>query len=432
MELSEIAAMANDGYYHYTSEDAREHSDAVEAFMRTLPENALNSNNLSFDYVNNGIVGGESELMERIEKNLADYHKSLTGFGKLELIDMADKIAAMSDAHRYMTGHHVYDDDEIEFYLQFQNPLEVVADAWRERNSDIEDLSFTMDYVSERRDSMLIQYPLTSGPGAPADTGLRRFMNIDLFDFLGKISDKVLVHYPNDWNIDKDTLYEAASSYEGNKRFMWHVCRVSTHIKPERDVFIKDSGAFSYMTDYHQNDPDMFGYIVEVTGKNGQRVTGNVFEVGNYAEYAKYICDTALPLDAVTLTYSSEYGGVNSGKTITVSRREYDNDRHRVMSESGVVTNLKWEPADENELTALLLSERSRRMSLPNGSMEAHIAKLSAKVDLINAARDAAEIQAAPSKPTLAVALSRGKEKSAAYKAQKAPAAKKHKEVERD
>jgi hypothetical protein len=37
-----------------------------------------------------------------------------------------------------------------------------------------------------------------------ADSGPRRFMDVGLFDFLGKIADKVIIHHPNDWNIDKD------------------------------------------------------------------------------------------------------------------------------------------------------------------------------------------------------------------------------------
>ena len=76
--------------------------------------------------------------------------------------------------------------------------------------------------------------------------GLRRFMDIDLIDFLGQIADKTIVHYPNDWNIDKETLHRAAISDDPEqKRLMWHVCSYGTHLNTERDTFIKDTGAFN-------------------------------------------------------------------------------------------------------------------------------------------------------------------------------------------
>jgi hypothetical protein len=385
--------------------------------------------------LNNLSADKETELMARLGKNLSDYQQSLMGFGKRELIDMAEKIAAMTDAHSYLTTMHGFDEDEIDFYLQFQNPLEMVADAICERNNDLEDLEFTASYVFDRSNEMLTAYPLMSYADESVDGSLRRFMNVDLFDFLGKIAEKTIIHYPNDWNIDKDTLNRAVTSSDANdRRLVWHVCSYSTHIKPERDVFIKDSGAFDYMTDYHQNDPDMFGYIVEVTGKNGQHVTGNVFEVGNYAEYANHIRDVALPLDAVTLTYSKEYGGVNSGKTVTVSRREYDNERHRVMSEDGFVSKLKWEPAKEEELNALLLSERSRRMSFPIGSMEAHVDKVITKITEVRAEPEKSEQSKAEQKTkgSLEKRIQAGKDKVKEYKANTKPTPHKKTEIAYD
>ncbi|GHV47854.1 hypothetical protein FACS189499_06110 [Clostridia bacterium] len=72
----------------------------------------------------------EEELIERFEQNYAEYQQTLQSFGTNELIDMAAKIHAMSDAYSYATVWHGWNDDEIDFYLQFANPLEVIADAW--------------------------------------------------------------------------------------------------------------------------------------------------------------------------------------------------------------------------------------------------------------------------------------------------------------
>ena len=92
-------------------------------------------------------------------------------------------------------------------------------------------------------------------------------------DFLGMIAEKTIIHYPNDWNIDAESLEKAAKSDDPNeKRLVWHVCSTGTHLQNEREVYIRDSGPHGYMTDYHQNDPDMFGYVVEVTGMDGEHL----------------------------------------------------------------------------------------------------------------------------------------------------------------
>jgi hypothetical protein len=101
-------------------------------------------------------------LINRVEQNYAEYHTSLLGFGQRELIDMAAAIHAYSDAYSYMTAWHGFDLDELSFYLQFENPLSIVAESWRERNSDLDEMTFTTDYLSEpeRRKLSLEVYPL--------------------------------------------------------------------------------------------------------------------------------------------------------------------------------------------------------------------------------------------------------------------------------
>ena len=82
------------------------------------------------------------ELTERVNKNYSDYLESLEDFGKSELIEMASKTHAVSDAYSYMTMYHEFDGHELEYFLQFQNPLEVVADECHERNIDVGDISY--------------------------------------------------------------------------------------------------------------------------------------------------------------------------------------------------------------------------------------------------------------------------------------------------
>jgi hypothetical protein len=109
-------------------------------------------------------------LIDRVEQNYADYTKSLENFGTSELIDMAAAIHAHSDAYSYMIAYRGYDERELSYYLQFESPLEIVADHWRERQSDLEDMTFALDFLNEpeRRKLALEVYPLYAEKPKPS------------------------------------------------------------------------------------------------------------------------------------------------------------------------------------------------------------------------------------------------------------------------
>jgi hypothetical protein len=58
-----------------------------------------------------------------------------------------------------MTLYHNFTDDELNFYLKFENPLEIVANDWNERRSDLEDMSYIMNEIYDKQDALDI-YPL--------------------------------------------------------------------------------------------------------------------------------------------------------------------------------------------------------------------------------------------------------------------------------
>lgn len=251
------------------------------------------------------------------------------------------------------------------------------------------------------------------------DKDLSRFMDVDLIDFLGKISEKVIIHYPKDFEIDKNRLHRAAVSHNTNeKRLVWHVCSYGTHLCPERDVFIRDSSSYMTMTEYRQNEPDMFGYVIEVSREDDGKVIGNVFEVGNYADYANHIWYVADPLRFVSLIYNKDWG-VNAGKVVTVSRKEYDDDRHRLMSESGTVSGIIYRPTNSSYLEDLLSNERTRRMSYSIGGMDDHLMKLSHRLADIRNGYEKPEKQP-KGKPSIFGSLRKGSQRVQEYKAQKA------------
>ena len=213
------------------------------------------------------------------------------------------------------------------------------------------------------------------------DPDARRFMDVDILDFLGKIAEKTIIHHPSDFKIDVDALWKAAISQNPeDKRFMWHCCSYGTHILPETEVFTKSTGAFGYWVDYRPKEPDMVGFAVEVTGYRGETVVGNVYDVGNYYDHSLYVKENSAVLDSVSLTYSNEWG-INAGKTVTVSRHQYDQDRHRIMTESGNVTLIKYHPSEATITMAdRIKAEQAKYMGMSVGDIAEYLMTLDKKL----------------------------------------------------
>ena len=259
--------------------------------------------------------------------------------------------------------------------------IEVVADEWATHQEDLSDLSFTLYHVCDAQDALQGGYALVEETELPGDLGSHRYMNVDLMDFLGRIAEKVIIHYPKDWDIDQKALRRIAASDDPvDKRLMWHVSSYGTHLQSEHDVFIRDTPAHNCWTSYRPNDPDMFGYAIKITGYDGLVIKGNVFFLGDYAEHARYVRETAQRLDSVTLTYSDDWG-VNAGKTITVPRKDYDKDRHHLMSESGNVVMIRYHPTSELDMDLLLSGEHLLSGDFPASNCEAHLRNLTARLE---------------------------------------------------
>ena len=308
------------------------------------------------------------ELLDRLDRNYGDYTAKLEENSMTYIIGMAGEIAAVNDAHYYLTSHHEFKDSEIDLLLCFENPLELISDEWHQRQDDISDMTFALDRIFGAREPQK-GYALMPGLERPADAGLRRFMGVDLTEFLGRIAGLTIVSYPNEWQITKDELARAAQSDnpEG-RRLMWHVCSVGCSIMTESEVYVKGSGDHARWTGYNQGDTQ--GYYVEVTGMSGGAVYGNVFEVGNYAEHARHIAEAALPCVSVTLVF-------NNGDTLKADIGEYEKDRAFYHKLHGYpLADVYHHAADNLEMAGLLNTEHMGRMLLTCAEPHEHIQKL--------------------------------------------------------
>lgn len=104
-----------------------------------------------------------NELFDRLDANLAEFRKTWETSDKTRLIDGSREITAIKDAHYYLTESHGFEQEEIDYLLLFENPLQVVADKWLERSQDLSDFSFALDEVFDKKDA-LRDYELKEKP----------------------------------------------------------------------------------------------------------------------------------------------------------------------------------------------------------------------------------------------------------------------------
>lgn len=102
-------------------------------------------------------------LIDRVTQNYGEYERRMVAdCNAQDVFDAAARIHAVSEAYSYLTVYHDFSEDELRFFLQFRNPLDMMAQHRHERNTDISDMSFTIDFIMEpeRRRRMLESYAL--------------------------------------------------------------------------------------------------------------------------------------------------------------------------------------------------------------------------------------------------------------------------------
>ena len=110
------------------------------------------------------ITAKKAQLIRRIENNYINFKCSLRGVSREKLFESAPRIAAVTEAYEYLTSCHEWEDDnELEFYLLFSDPLTIVADYWESRRIDgaidvdgaMMEIEYSINVISE--------YPLAEG-----------------------------------------------------------------------------------------------------------------------------------------------------------------------------------------------------------------------------------------------------------------------------
>lgn len=307
-----------------------------------------------------------SSLLERLAANHADYEAELLRRDRQELIDGADRIAETTHVFEYLTKEYAFGEEELDYLLQFQNPLEVLADHWMEEYAlDLSALRRLPRELCDLRGPEQVYAKVADGPQRQPEH-LRRFENVDVLATLEAVIKQNTARFQSDFKIDKETLRRAAveAGPEG-RSFLWVSYPSGTHLYPEREVFLKDTGPnYTWAEGWRQS----LLYAVEISGLEGGKVKGTVYELDPEAHKA-HVRQAAIPSPYVTIDYAD-------GRSVDVSHREYDTDRNRLMSQSGMVSGLTFHPEDESVLRGVLRQEHRQRERLPRGNFRRHLLKL--------------------------------------------------------
>ena len=95
----------------------------------------------------------DRQLMSRIEDNYAEYTKNILTYSKEVLINMAVDITAAQDIYKYLkNGEYYFKQDELEYLLQFKEPLAMLADKRAEYISEYENIIYPINDILKNRD----------------------------------------------------------------------------------------------------------------------------------------------------------------------------------------------------------------------------------------------------------------------------------------
>lgn len=171
---------------------------------------------------------------------------------------------------------------------------------------------------------------------------------IDVLAFLSGVVQSNTEFYQSDFNYDIATLQDAAGAQNTiNRSFYWMSRHCGTWCLREREVFLRDTGAFSTWTYYEEDAASIQAYRVVIASRREGTVLGDVFPL-NYAEHVRRVKENALPVRFVTVSFED-------GNIMTMEHGAYCRDKDTLLARHGRMIEINYFPESEAELTRILM-----------------------------------------------------------------------------
>jgi len=329
----------------------------------------------------------KEQLTERLTENYNDYQAALLTNDRQELIDMARQIADTASVYQHLTERS-YNEQELSYFLQFQNPLEVIMDSLKDDHLSADALDSRIADMAERQEE-LSMYPLMK---ETRPEPMRKFMNVDISKALHQILEETTAFYKDDLDIALKVMQEGLDSGSPDKRnFVVFFRESGVECMNERDMFIRDTRDFNTCQHFHYNSTPVSAYAVEITGGECGKLRGNLYQRDNH-QLAKYANHMASERAGVTLIFPNN-------KEVTISKAD-DNwqTRKDLAYDNGKIIDERNEPEDESKVRGAVRQEHERRERLPRGRFSSHLQKLSVQKIQTEVAQIASGLQNLTSK----------------------------------
>ncbi|MDL2254319.1 hypothetical protein LJC49_09695 [Ruminococcaceae bacterium OttesenSCG-928-I18] len=138
-----------DDFRIYTQHEFDVYLASVSTQVETPAQAALHEPDIYDDDATAALRG---QLIQRLDTNLLAYFDDLHRDTRNHIPDMSPEIAAVTGAHYYLCEIHNFHASELEYLLQFRDPLAVVADKFQAAGMD--DYSDIMWDIFDRQDAL--------------------------------------------------------------------------------------------------------------------------------------------------------------------------------------------------------------------------------------------------------------------------------------
>ena len=169
----------------------------------------------------------------------------------------------------------------------------------------------------------------------------------DILNFLEKIVQRNTLAYKEDFDVDKEILWNSAqeSSLE-HRSFLWMSRPCGTWCVPERETYLQDSRAYKTWTFYADQPNGIKAYRVVVDGVRDGKLAGRVIPI-DYAKQVQRVIKSALPVAIIQYRDKDEYFCENSFHAFMNSPLPFDDGIH----------DIRYVPESEAELQHILMLE---------------------------------------------------------------------------
>ena len=312
------------------------------------------------------------QLMDRLTENYSGYQANLLTKDRQELIDGAAQIAAAAEVFQHLTDRN-YTEQELDYLLNFQNPLEVVADHWTSEVFLLDALDAVVTEIVDKADDLTL-YPLAADAPEQKPDSLQKFMDVNLEKILPEIMEQKTAFYQTDLNYALDAMREGVVTEDPAKRNFVVIFRQSgVECLNERDMLIAGTESYNTCQYYHHHTSEqVLAYSVELLGDGSSGLWGNLYQQDQH-QLAKFAERTSSPYTDVTVTF---FGG----KEVQVPEKEYNYKTIPSLKyHYGDIESTRNEAEDESVVQGALRREHERRERLPSGRMAVHIEDLYAQ-----------------------------------------------------